>query len=88
MQRNLGAAKADFIIVVDKLSVEGPHDVAEFETRHKIKINLKAHEPQGFSSLDPHRYSSATFLRLCLPEIISQNYQRVLYLDSDVLALP
>lgn len=87
VQRNLSAAKADFIIVVDKLSEEGRHDVAEFEARHKIKITLKIHEPQGFKSLDPHRYSIATFLRLCLPEIISQNYQRVLYLDSDVLAL-
>ena len=26
-------------------------------------------------------------MRLCLPEIISQKYQRLLYLDSDVLAL-
>ena len=87
VHRNLAAAKSDFIIVVDKLSAEGRRDVAEFEARHKIKINLKTHEPQGFESLDPHRYSSATFLRLCLPEIISQNYQRILYLDSDVLAV-
>ncbi len=86
-QRNQGMAKADFIIVVDQLSSEGRHEVAEFEAHHKIKIILKTHKPQGFSSLDPHRYSSATFLRLCLPQIISQNYQRVLYLDSDVLAL-
>ena len=87
VQKNLGTAKADFIIVVDKLSLEGRRDVAEFEAHHKIKIILEVYEPQGFSSLDPHRYSSATFLRLCLPQIISQNYQRVLYLDSDVLAL-
>ena len=85
--RNLGATKADLFIVVDKLSAQGGHDVAEFESRHSIKINLEVHEPQGFAGLDPHRYSSATFLRLCLPEIISQKYQRVLYLDSDVLAL-
>ena len=61
--------------------------MTEFETRHGIKVILKVHQPKGFEALDPHRYSSATFLRLCLPEIISPNYQRVLYLDSDVLAL-
>ena len=87
VQRNLGAATADLILVVDKLSTESRIDVAEFEAHHKIKIIIKVYEPQGFSSLDPHRYSTATFLRLCLPEIISQNYLRVLYLDSDVLAL-
>lgn len=87
VHRNLGAVEADFIIVVDQLSAESRRDVAEFEAHHKIKIILKVFEPQGFSRLDPHRYSSATFLRLCLPQIISQNYQRVLYLDSDVLAL-
>ncbi len=86
-QRNLIATSADCIIVVDQISHAGRRDVAEFAAHHKIKIILKVHQPQGFSKLDPHRYSTATFLRLCLPEIISQNYQRVLYLDSDVLAL-
>ena len=87
VQRNLGAIHADFIIVVDHLSVQGRRDVTEFEAHHKIKIIIEVYQPQGFSSLNPHRYSSATFLRLCLPQIISLNYQRILYLDSDVLAL-
>ena len=85
--RNLDVTKVDLFIVVDKLNTEGRRDVAEFETRNRVKINLEIHMPQGFETLDSHRYSSATFLRLCLPEIISQKYQRVLYLDSDVLAL-
>ena len=85
--RNFGDADADLIIVVDSLTDQGRRDVKEFETRHGLAINLAVNQPQGFSNLDPHRYSSATFLRLCLPQIISQNYQRVLYLDSDILAL-
>ena len=87
VSRNLGATKADLFIIVDKLSESGRRDVVEFETRHSVKINLAVHEPQGFAGLNPHRYSSATFLRLCLPEIISKKYHRILYLDSDVLAL-
>ncbi len=85
--RNLSTAKAQLLIVVDQLSTHGRRDVAEFEKRHAIKINLHVHQPQGFAGLDPHRYTSATFLRLCLPEIIAPDYHRVLYLDSDVLAL-
>ena len=87
VSRNLADNPADLIIVVDRLSAEGRRDAQEFQDRHGIAIELKVHEFKGFESLDPHRYSSATFLRLYLPEIISQKYQRVLYLDSDVLAL-
>ncbi len=87
VSRHLGAVKADLIIVVDSLTDQARRDVKEFETRHGITINMHISKPQGFSNLDPHRYSNATFLRLCLPQIISEEYQRVLYLDSDILAL-
>lgn len=85
--RNSASAITDYYIIAEELSSQSRSEVAEFETRHQIKINLLTHAPAGFSSLDAHRYSSATFLRLCLPEIIPQTYDRLLYLDSDVLAL-
>ena len=87
VSRNLASVAVDFHIVVDGLSAQSRLHVNEFARRHKIKINLITHTPEGFSSLNSQRYSRATFLRLCLPQIFSQKYQRLLYLDSDVLAL-
>ncbi len=87
VSRNLDRAEATLFVVADQLSPQSRADVAAFESHHKININLVTHAPVGFAGLDAHRYSSATFLRLCLPEIIPQTYARLLYLDSDVLAL-
>ena len=87
VSRNLAGVAVDFHIVVDGLSAQSRAHVNEFALRYKIKINLTTHTPEGFSNLNSHRYSQATFLRLCLPQIFSQKYQRLLYLDSDVLAL-
>ena len=87
LARNLRQSQADLFIVADSLSADGANDIAAFERRHSIKIKVVIHQPQGFEALDSHRYSSATFLRLCLPKIIPADYQRLLYLDSDVIAL-
>ena len=84
--RNLDGTTADLFIVADKLSQQGHNNVTAFAQRHGIAINVKTHLPLGFDGLNPHRYSAATFLRLCLPEIIPFTYARLLYLDSDVLA--
>lgn len=87
VSRNLEGVKADLHIIVDTLSEESRDNVFSFAQKHNIKINLEIHNPVGFSTLDTRRYSNASLLRLCLPEIMPQNYERVLYLDSDVLAM-
>ena len=85
--QNLNGLAADFHIVADQLSAQSRQEVNAFSQKHKIKINMKAYATQEFSNLDSRRYSSATFLRLCLPQIVPRTYERLLYLDSDVLAL-
>jgi len=86
VSRNLAATKADLFIVIDTLSEQGQKGLAEFERKHKITIKLIIHPPEVFTKLDAHRYSNATFMRLYLPQVIGPEYDRLLYLDSDVLA--
>jgi lipopolysaccharide biosynthesis glycosyltransferase len=86
VSRNLKNKNADLFIVADKLTKQAQQDVDAFAKAHRIEINLKIHSQEVFSGINAHRYSSATFLRLCLPEVIPNHFDRMLYLDSDVLA--
>ena len=85
--RNLGNSKADFYIIVDGLTSEDETEVAAFEAKHGVKFKLVNFSSKDFQHLDAHRYSVATFMRLELNHLLPNTLKRVLYLDSDILAL-
>lgn len=49
-----------------------------------VNIEFIAGESPFRNSLNPSRHSDATYLRLLLPELVSNRYKRLLYLDSDI----
>lgn len=61
---------------------------AEFTQAHGFKATLlDCVLPAPLSGFSFRRFSQASLLRLKLDEILPENYARVLYLDSDILAM-
>ena len=87
VSQQLNKKEADLIIICDTLDREGRADAFEFIQHHNIQVEIRTFALDDFQKIDPGRYSLAAFLRLCLPQILEKDYQRVLYLDSDILAL-
>ncbi len=85
--QQLKDAKADLFIVVESLEDQAAKAAELFMIKHQIKFELVNFSLELFRELDTQRYSNASLMRLCLNKIISANYDRVLYLDSDILAL-
>ena len=87
-QKQQVAEIADFFLIT--------HDVVEAELKtfqtfidqHKIRVNINVVEPNAaLKQIKAGRYSTATLLRLMLDGIIPKTYQRLLYLDCDILPL-
>jgi lipopolysaccharide biosynthesis glycosyltransferase len=79
---------ADLYIVTTHHSAEDASNLNKFLDKHGITVRLiEGKLPQDILAKAPKRYSAATFLRLTLDLQLDPSYERVLYLDSDVLAL-
>lgn len=87
VSKQLHGERADLFIFCNGLNEHNHDTVEEFVNRHCLKVELRSLATENFEHLDPGRYSGATFLRLCLDEELPETYDRVLYLDSDILAL-
>jgi lipopolysaccharide biosynthesis glycosyltransferase len=83
-----GGAIADLYVICMGLTDQHRQDFAAFLTRHNFSANLiDGVLPEKLVKNAQKRFSAAAFLRLTLNEILAADYQRVLYLDSDILAL-
>jgi len=83
-----GAEVADFYVIAMGLTEQDKVDFQNFQTRHKFSATIiEGKLPQKLIDNAPKRFSAAAFLRLTLNEILDPTYKRVLYLDSDILAL-
>lgn len=83
-----GAHLADFYVVAMGLTEKHRADFQAFLTRHKFHATIiDGVLPQELIDRAPKRFSAAAFLRLTLDQMLDPTYERVLYLDSDVLAL-
>ena len=83
-----GGGIADLYVICMGLTEKDRTNFAAFLTHHKFNATLLAGVlPDKLVKNAQKRFSAAAFLRLILNEILSHDYQRVLYLDSDILAL-
>ncbi len=83
-----GAKLADFYVVAMGLSAKDRADFQTFLSIHKFRATIiDGALPQHLIDKSPKRFSAAAFLRLTLDKMLDPAYRRVLYLDSDVLAL-
>lgn len=76
----------EFFIVISEPTQKHYDELVVFNLKHKINIKLIATQTSEFQDIETTRFSIATLLRLKLDEILPNNFDRVLYLDSDVLA--
>ena len=83
-----GAELADFYVVAMGISDKDRADFKAFVQRHKFTATLiDGNLPQDLIDNAPKRFSAAAYLRLTLDHVLDPTYARVLYLDSDILAL-
>lgn len=83
-----GTQLADFYVVAMGISDQDRLDFQAFLALHEISATLvNGVLPTELIDRASRRYSAAAFLRLTLDKILDPTYARVLYLDSDVLAL-
>ncbi|MDP8996501.1 MAG: glycosyltransferase family 8 protein [Pseudomonadota bacterium] len=83
-----GAEVADFYVIAMGLSEQDKTNFQIFQSHHKFSATIiEGKLPQKLIDNAPKRFSAAAFLRLTLNEILDPTYVRVLYLDSDILAL-
>ncbi len=83
-----GSRAADLYVICMGVTENDRKSFAAFLTRHIFSATLIAGAlPEKLVKNSQKRFSAAAFLRLTLNEILAPDYQRVLYLDSDILAL-
>jgi lipopolysaccharide biosynthesis glycosyltransferase len=79
---------ADFHLVVPDATEEALRDFSAFVDSKSMKVNLHCVELDPSShELEHNSFSVGAVMRLYLDRWISPDYDRVLYLDSDVLAV-
>jgi len=79
---------ADFYVVAIGLTEKDRKDFQIFSTKHHFSATLvDGILPKELVENASKRFSAAALLRLALDQLISPDYRRVLYLDSDILAL-
>jgi lipopolysaccharide biosynthesis glycosyltransferase len=84
-----GAADlADLYVLALGLTDQHRAEFAAFLAKHKMHATLiEGALPEELIARAPKRFSAAAFLRLTLDQTLDPTYARVLYLDSDILAL-
>ena len=83
-----GSRVADLYVICMGVTERDRKSFAAFLARHCFSATLIDGElPEKLVKNSQKRFSAAAFLRLTLNEILAPDYQRVLYLDSDILAL-
>ncbi len=82
-----GASEFADLILITTDSTQENHDSLEaFNKKHGTTIKLQNVARSEEAKIDTGRFTYGSLLRLKLDEYLSANYERVLYLDSDILA--
>lgn len=85
--RNLGLAADHFAITDDKDLAESTALIRKFSSLHNVQIRHEVLNDEIFAGYHVGGTTTSSLYRLKLPQILSAEYDRVLYLDSDVLVL-
>jgi lipopolysaccharide biosynthesis glycosyltransferase len=78
---------SELIIVTPNPTPELIAQLEKFNRKHDIKIQMLGADIGELSKVNAGKFTIGTLLRLRLDHILPRNLNRVLYLDSDVLAL-
>jgi lipopolysaccharide biosynthesis glycosyltransferase len=76
---------ADLVMCVHKPSLQNLADLAQFNRRHNINITARAVDATELRAIESGPLNIGTLIRLGIDRYLPPTYQRVLYLDSDVL---
>lgn len=85
--RHGAPAGADLLLVSVDPSPEDEADLARFNALRGTRIRLLAVDASELAPLQRGRWGLGTLLRLKLDQWLPRHYERVLYVDCDVLAL-
>ena len=73
-------------IVTDSFDIAPYKKLVNFSKKIGYKVNLIRFDSQTISSFPvTHHISIATYFRLLLPELLPNNINKILYLDSDII---
>ncbi len=82
-----GAEKfADLLIICQYPSLDDKEKLKAFNAHHNCNIQLLDVDPSELNVIESGRLGVGTLLRLTLDQFLSHDFNRVLYLDSDVVA--
>jgi lipopolysaccharide biosynthesis glycosyltransferase len=83
--RRGGVGDCDLLILIHKPTAKDFANLERFNRKHNLGIEMRAVEPIGMDRNDLGRFGFGTLLRLTIDQYLPETYQRVLYLDADVL---
>ncbi len=81
------ARDSDLIICAHGLTDENRAELARFCAQHKIEIKVIGVDASKVTTAALGKWGLGTIIRLILDTILPPDYDRVLYLDADVLSL-
>lgn len=76
----------ELIIVLPEPTAKHFDELNIFNAKHNTNIKMLSTETTEFQKIETKQFSIAALLRLKLDKVLQSDYDRVLYLDSDVLA--
>ena len=93
LSENSAGKSLDVLVLHDSVSEEQLTPIAEMKLREGVSVrfadagNFMPESQSGFYTENSERITSAAYYRLMLPWILSDKYERALYLDSDMIAV-
>jgi lipopolysaccharide biosynthesis glycosyltransferase len=81
------AADSDLYVFIQQASDQNRADLAAFCAHHKITIRMVDVDASKLTTAPLGKWGVGTIIRLVLDRVLPGDYDRVLYLDSDVLVL-
>lgn len=93
LSENSAGKRLDVVVLHDSVSEEEFTPIAEMRLRDGVSVrfadagNFMPESQSGFYTENSERITNAAYYRLMLPWILSDEYERALYLDSDMIAV-
>ncbi len=93
LSENSAGKSLDVLVLHDSVSEEELTPIAEMKLREGVSVrfadagNFMPESQSGFYTENSERITNAAYYRLMLPWILSDEYEKALYLDSDMIAV-
>lgn len=93
LSENSAGKSLDVLVLHDSVSEEELTPIAEMKLREGVSVrfadagDFMPESQSGFYTENSERITNAAYYRLMLPWILSDEYEKALYLDSDMIAV-